>query len=96
MAVDLAQPTLRLGLEDAPSVRDAVFALSAWARDEKAVAAAIKKAPKSVRGALEHFYRATERPMIDIRSFLRCRSNMAPPPVIGPLRAAFQAIALEG
>jgi hypothetical protein len=42
-----------LGLGGGDSVREAVFALSAWARDEKAVRAAIKGGPKSLRDALE-------------------------------------------
>lgn len=42
-----------LGLGGARSVRDAVFALSAWARDDAAVAAAVKAAPQAVRDALE-------------------------------------------
>jgi hypothetical protein len=48
------RPALQaLGLGDARSIRDAAFALSAWARDDEAVAAVLKAAPQSVRDALE-------------------------------------------
>jgi hypothetical protein len=53
-----------LGLGEARSAREAVFALSAWARDETAVAAAIAAAPQVVRTGLEQI--AVNGPVRDL------------------------------